>query len=369
MATARERRDGIWEVRVFTGRDAQGRPTQVSRTVRGGKRDAQRVAAQLDAQPTSNAAGRTVADVLAAWLEVNDGVWSEGSRRDYASRTAFVADDAIARIAVARLGVGDVERWHARMRKAKVGETAIRNRHSALRSALSQAVRWGWVGTNVATAARLRHAKRAPRSSMSAEEVRAVIAAAQTIDPMAGLALRLAALAGARRSELAALRWDDVDVDASRLTIDSSVTVMRTDDGCPPTLADSPTKTADKRVLYLDATTIADLTALRSEREELSPYMFTLTPGPPNPDRIGWWWQRARELSGIDRRWRLHDLRHWTATTAITNGHDVRTVAGRLGHANAAMTLRVYAHAVEAADETLAQALAAALEDPSVAHS
>jgi len=44
VATVRERRDGVWEVRVFTGRDAQGRPTQVSRTVRGGKRDAQRVA-------------------------------------------------------------------------------------------------------------------------------------------------------------------------------------------------------------------------------------------------------------------------------------------------------------------------------------
>ncbi len=33
---------------------------------------------------------------------------------------------------------------------------------------------------------------------------------------------------------------------------------------------------------------------------------------------------------------------------------DVRTVAHRLGHADPAMTLRVYAHAVERADEALA---------------
>ena len=47
---------------------------------------------------------------------------------------------------------------------------------------------------------------------------------------------------------------------------------------------------------------------------------------------------------------------------AITSGHDVRTVAGRLGHANPAMTLRVYAHAVEGADQALAATLASALE-------
>ncbi len=63
------------------------------------------------------------------------------------------------------------------------------------------------------------------------------------------------------------------------------------------------------------------------------------------------------EPRGIDPKWRLHDLRHWTATAAIGSGHDVRTVAGRLGHANPAMTMRVYAHVVEGADEALASTL------------
>jgi hypothetical protein len=42
--------------------------------------------------------------------------------------------------------------------------------------------------------------------------------------------------------------------------------------------------------------------------------------------------------------------------------HDVRTVAGRLGHANPAMTLRVYAHVVEGADEALASSLGRVLD-------
>lgn len=76
--------------------------------------------------------------------------------------------------------------------------------------------------------------------------------------------------------------------------------------------------------------------------------MFGLGDDPPHPDRIGWWWQRARTISGIDKQWRFHDLRHWSATTAIGNGHDVRTVANRLGHADTSMTLGVYAHAFRA---------------------
>ena len=70
---------------------------------------------------------------------------------------------------------------------------------------------------------------------------------------------------------------------------------------------------------------------LRLERGPYGPWMFGLGPALVNPDRISWWWKRARQMSGIDPKWRLHDLRHWSATVAIGQGHDVRTVAGRLG--------------------------------------
>ena len=51
MATIRQRRPGVWEVRVFVGYDERGRPAQVSRTVHGTKRQAQRVAAELTVAP------------------------------------------------------------------------------------------------------------------------------------------------------------------------------------------------------------------------------------------------------------------------------------------------------------------------------
>jgi integrase len=351
MATIRERRPGVWEIRIFTGRDANGRPSQSSRTFRGSKREAQKLAASLESRPGAKAGRRTVADVLDAWRDANAPVWSETSRRTYASRLALIRKDAIARSSLARLGVADVERWHTRMRAEGVGEAAIRTRHAALRAALTQAVRWEWIAVNPAANARLRQPRRAAREAMNADEVRAVLAAARTIDPLAELALRIAAVCGARRAEIAALRWDDVH--DGRLVIDSSAEEHRYDDGTKD-VVDAPTKTGGRRAVMLDERTLTDVEAHARVRAKVSPYMFSLDERPAPPARIGWWWTRARDLAGVDKRWRLHDLRHWSATVGITSGHDVRTVAGRLGHANPAMTLRVYAHAVEAADDALA---------------
>ena len=80
-------------------------------------------------------------------------------------------------------------------------------------------------------------------------------------------------------------------------------------------------------------------------------------PSSSAPTASGGGGSEPARLAGIDERWRLHDLRHWSATVAIGQGHDVRTVAGRLGHANPAMTLRVYAHAFAAADQAVAAGL------------
>jgi integrase len=59
---------------------------------------------------------------------------------------------------------------------------------------------------------------------------------------------------------------------------------------------------------------------------------------------------------------RLHDLRHFAATTMLVSGIDIRTASGRLGHANASTTLDIYSHFVAAADERAASAVADVLD-------
>jgi integrase len=200
---------------------------------------------------------------------------------------------------------------------------------------------------------------------MSAAEVRAVIDAAERFDPAAGVAFRLAAITGARRAELCALVWSDLDGD--RLTIDSSIEIERngsvSDRQVHPALVDAATKTGNQRVVRLDERTVAAIEALRRERERYGPWMLQPGERPLNPERLTGWWRLARRDAGIDARWRMHDLRHWSATEAIGRGHDIRTVAGRLRHANPAMTLRTDAHALDGADAGVAATLANALEE------
>jgi integrase len=147
------------------------------------------------------------------------------------------------------------------------------------------------------------------------------------------------------------------------LTIDSAITVIRgSGDGTEaPQLVDTRTKTAERHTVTLDAGTVRLWGELQFEREPYGPYVCNIGVDPANPDRIGWWWRRAREEAEIDKHWRLHDLRHFSAATAIAGGHDVRSVAHRLGHADPAMALRVSAHAVESADQGIADLLGAVL--------
>lgn len=189
-----------------------------------------------------------VGDVLRAWLEHNEASYTPASLRDQNSCVRLVGADPIAKVAVARLAVANVDRWVSGLRRAGIGDSAIHNRLVVLRAALQQAMVWGWITTNPAALAQFTRVKRPPLDAMAPEDAIAVIKAAADIDPLAGRALRVAAVAGARRAETAALRW--ADLRGSVLTVDSSVHTVR--DGDATTLIDSRTKTAERHTVTLD---------------------------------------------------------------------------------------------------------------------
>ncbi len=58
-----------------------------------------------------------------------------------------------------------------------IGSGAARFHRRTLRSALAQAVRWGWISQNPAAQASSARPKRTVRGSMSPADVRAVLAA------------------------------------------------------------------------------------------------------------------------------------------------------------------------------------------------
>jgi integrase len=71
------------------------------------------------------------------------------------------------------------------------------------------------------------------------------------------------------------------------------------------------------------------------------------------------------DLAAADRwDFRLHDLRHYTATQLFAAGLNPKTVADRLGHADPSVTLRVYTANTDAQAQEAADSLEAGLVLP-----
>lgn len=183
-------------------------------------------------------------------------------------------------------------------------------------------------------------------------------------DPEFGVFVRLSAMTGARRSEMLALRWPDVDFERGVVTIGRGL--FQGPDG---RLVEKDTKTHQTRRVALDAPTttpLVDHRAAAVERAEQcdatiadDAFVFAgdVTGATPwYPDSASRRFRKACDDAGL-KGVRLHDLRHYVATRLLSAGVDVRTVAARLGHRNAATTLNVYSHFVPEADQAAAEIL------------
>jgi integrase len=104
-------------------------------------------------------------------------------------------------------------------------------------------------------------------------------------------------------------------------------------------------------------------------------HVFTTGRGEPiYPDTVGWLMTKIIRAHNSPAKGprpkdtlphaRVHDLRHIHATTLLLNGVPVHVVAARLGHADPAITLRVYAHIIRAAETAAADVFARVMTEP-----
>jgi integrase len=282
---------------------------------------------------------------------------------------------ALGPVPLSKLGAADLDRFYRRLREGggrggrPLAPATIRRIHGVLHRALAQGVRWGWLGTNPASAASPPRVARPDLHRPSPAELARLFATATEADPELADFILLAAATGARRSELVALRWSDIDVESRRLTISRGVVAG------PDGLVVKDTKTHAARRVSLDAGCVAALVAHRERAAERAAvcgielaadaYVFSaeVDGGTPwYPDSASRAFTRVCRRTGVGGV-RRHDLRHYVATRLLSAGVDVRTVAGRLGHRNAATTLNVYSHFLAEADQEAADALRRIFDD------
>lgn len=380
----RERRPGVWEIRVCVGRDpVTRRARQRSVTVHGDRVAADRVRAELvgaialslrTVPMLPSARLISVGQLMAAWV-VADHRWRPSTVVGNRSIVRTLASDPLLACRVATLS-STAKRAHlARWEQAGASVAVRSGRLRALRSALS----WGY-DERLIDAHPLRFfrgpGRCPPRRPLAVDDIRRLLqtavrakdaAAAAEVEGAPGSAMRrhraeldlllvrLAADTGARRGELAALRLDDLD--GRVLRIERAVSAGEL----------LPPKSGDPRRLTMGAHTaqlwhgLEDSWRLR-EGTGLGPWLFSSDRAHRQvlgSEVLGHRFADLRNRAGVPEA-TLHRLRHSVATFLVARGEILQAQA-RLGHADAATTLREYAYALPLTDQDVADSLDAYL--------
>jgi integrase len=323
-----------------------------------------------------------VGELLVAWREA-DHPWKPSTTVGYRSTVRVLLEDPIARARVMALNprmLGQVvQRWN----RAGASRAVTAARIRVLRSAVG----WAWDERliDVHPVRFMRGPGRVPpRRPLAEEEVRTLLATAELrlLEALANhdtttarlgqpstrapagtlhraeqdlLLVRLAADTGARRGELAALQIQDLTGRVLRIDRAFSADVL------------TVPKSGHGRVMTVGAST-ADLWHTLTHRwaerftehglGRIGPWLFSSDLAHRHrlgSAVLGHRFAAIRDEAGVPEA-SLHRLRHNVATFLVARG-EVLQARNRLGHADAATTLREYSYAAPLTDQHVADAI------------
>lgn len=368
-----QRRGKSWRLTIDVGRDpVSGQRRRVTRTTRT-RAEAQALARELAGVGNPGTGARTVGELLDLWYDRSQADWSASTRPGYRSKIDLYLKPEFGELPLRKLTAAKIDDLYRRIRtqghKGKpLSVATVRRTHAVLSGACSQAVKWGWLPTNPCDNATPGRLVRAEINPPTIAEIRQILAAATA--PLEDF-VQLALATGARRGELCGLQWVDCNLDL----FEGSVTIRRSvADTKGGTIVVDQRRKSRTRTVSIDPVTVAMLKArrIRARADAIacnvvftdSGYVLAEKGGqlePLRPQIITGRWRDAAERVGSKAR--FHDLRHFHVTELLAAGVPVRQVASRVGHTSgAAMTLNVYAHAVERLDRRAAEVIAEAID-------
>ena len=302
----------------------------------------------------------TVAEYLTQrWLPIQKARVRPSTYDSYRRNIELHVAPGLGRRPLDRLTPEDVDLFYATLltegrkqnegdRGAGLAPKTVRNIHLMLNKAMADAARKGIVPRNVvalADAPTVKGRRQGEIKAWDATQLRVFLDAIRShrLHP----AFHLAAHTGMRRGEVLGLRWSDVDLDGSRLSVRQALVSIAYD----VQISDVKTGTG-RRTIDLDPGTVDVIKAWRIERAEekggIEPSGEDLVFAKPEGSSIhphSFSQILDRKVAQLDvPKISLHDLRHTHATLLLKAGVPVKVVSERLGHANVAFTMSVYQH-------------------------
>lgn len=361
----RKRSNDSYSIVVELGKDpATGTRKQQWVTVKGSKKDAEKRLAellhQLDTGSFIQPGHTTVAEFLERWLE-------EYARPNLTPR-AYERYEIIARVhLIPELGnipLTQLRPEHLQKHytgKLNVGLSArtVKYHHTVIHVALQTALKWGLIARNVADSVDVPREHQGEMQTWSEGELNQFLEATKVSQyyPLFYTAL----FTGMRRSELLALRWQDIDFIFSQIYVNRSLHHLR--DGSY--VFTQPKTARSRRTIALSASTILVLKNYHDNQAILynllgrpltdDALVFSNAEGKPlRPNTVSRAWGKLAAKAGV-KVIRFHDARHTHATLMLKQGIHPKIVQERLGHASIQITLDTYSHVSPGLQEAAAQ--------------
>ena len=310
-------------------------------------------------------AGPTVAQFLENWLSSVKSSLRIRSFERYKSIVEKHLTPDLGRMKLDRLTPAHIQAMLDAKLASGLAPRTVQAMRIVLAAALKQGMRWQMVAWNVAG---LVDGPKVPYREMrvlSPEQARTFLASCQG-ERLEALYL-LALATGLRRGELLALKWEDIYLNAEKLSVRRTLGRSSTQG-----IVIAEPKTAQgRRTLRLSSPLVAALKAHRKrqleQRLQAGPewreggWVFTTSVGTTiNPRGLGIDFGRMLTKAALPAI-RFHDLRHSAATIALSENVHPKIVSEMLGHSRISLTLDVYSHSLPTLQAEAAERMAAAL--------
>ena len=231
-----------------------------------------------------------------------------------------------------------IERFHRHLQSRGLSAATITQIHRIMGRAIKIAVARGRIARNPCSNVTPPAIDREESEPPTADEIARIVARCASWPN--GARWLLAIASGIRQGEALALEWRDVKLtEPASITIRQSAAQVRGE-----RIVKAPKSRKSRRSIQVGAATVVALKAHKLAQPVASMLVFSDDRGQPVHPRADYGdWQALLADLGI-RHYRVHDLRHGTATSLLEAGMDVRVVQEFMGHASPGFTQAAYQH-------------------------
>lgn len=336
------KKPGVWQVRFYLGKDANGKRITKSYTIHGTIKEAERFKVRFWDAFEAGKYNRKKYLFAELWQEYF-------AAKELAPKTKKVQINNYRRhiapffdkMDVEKITPADVAKWLLFLRRYGLAHSTINTMIGLLKAFFNWACELEVLDKNPAARLKKLPNMRKGNDPLSEQEITSLLDVCKRHEDLLPIAFAL--VTGMRPEEYCCVRWEDIDFQTGFVTVRR---VAYTEAG------ERKTREGAKNLYSMRSVCISKqiLQLLAARRNSQSPFVFVGRKDANyiSPATLADRFKKALKLAGITRHLRLYDLRHSCATFLASNGRPIKDVAAFLGHSSPNTTLKFYTHAQRA---------------------